>query len=167
MSSFRLRPKFDITVDKSTEEIIQAAKTRLKLPEAPCTGIAMQDHITLRILRHERHYWSPQLSILLISDDDSSQTAIKAVYGPMPNVWTFFTLSYLAISVLAVFISIIGFSQLSLGLESQILWVLPVLAFFAMFLYLLGQFGQKLGAEQMFTLHHFFEEVIGRRIHVD
>lgn len=167
MSSFRLRPKFDIIVDSKANDIIQTAKTRLKQQDAPCTGIAMQDHITLRILQQERHFWSPQLSILLISDDESNQTAIKAVYGPMPNVWTFFTLSYLAISVLAVFISIIGFSQYSLGLESKILWVLPVLAFFALFLYFLSQFGQKLGAEQMFTLHHFFEEVIGRRIHIE
>lgn len=167
MSSFRIRPKFEILVEKSASEIIALTKEKLKTPDAPCSGTAMQDHITLRILKPERHYWSPQLSILLFSDGDENLTTVKAVYGPMPNVWTLFTVSYLAISVLVIFISIVGFSQMSLGMESNILWFLPFLGGLAVFLYLLSQFGQKLGAEQMFTLHHFFEEVIGQRIHIE
>ena len=42
-----------------------------------------------------------------------------------------------------------------------------LLAMAALVLYLVAQFGQKIGAEQMFTLHHFFEDSIGHRIHID
>ncbi|MBX2872723.1 MAG: hypothetical protein KTR30_11500 [Saprospiraceae bacterium] len=134
------------------------------LAEQPpkCHGIAIEGHIILKVLPDEAHYWSPQLSILL--DEEEEQTLIRGRYGPKPNVWTLFTMSYLAISILSVFISIIGFSRLSLGLSADILWVLPVLAVAAIALYISSQLGQKLGAEQTFTLHHFFEEVLGQKI---
>ncbi len=84
----------------------------------------------------------------------------------MPNVWTLFTGGYLLFGFLFMFVSIVGFSQYSLGQPCQILWFLPVLAILIALLYVSSQLGQKLGAEQMFTLHHFFEETIGQRVHI-
>jgi len=167
MASFRVRPRFEIETDQPIPEIIERVKISLKNPDAPCRGIAMQDHITLRMPDKERHFWSPQLSILMLEHENQpSKIRLIGTYGPMPNVWTMFALSYLAIGVLFTFISIVGFSQKMLGMDSNILWLLPALAIVALILYLLSQFRQKLGAEQMFTLHHFFEESIGQKIHI-
>jgi hypothetical protein len=33
-------------------------------------------------------------------------------------------------------------------------------------LYFVAQTGQKMGAEQTFQLHHFFEESIGETVHI-
>jgi hypothetical protein len=41
-----------------------------------------------------------------------------------------------------------------------------VFAIIAVILYVFSQVGQKLGAEQTFTLHHFFEEVVHQKVHI-
>ena len=161
MASFRVRPRFEIESKKSMEEIISLVKENLKHNSHNLHGQAMQDHITIRINKSHRHYWSPQLSILMQRDPEDTETTITGIYGPMPNVWTLFAMGYLAIGVLFTFISIIGFSQKALGNESKILWMLPVLATIAAFMYLSSQFGQKLGAAQTYAIHYFFEEALG------
>ena len=82
----------------------------------------------------------------------------------MPNVWTLFAMSYLAISVLLVFISIIGSSQYTLGHDAKILWALPFLLILGISLYIVSQLGQKLGAAQTYAIHYFFEDAIGENI---
>lgn len=166
MTSFRIRPKFELDTDKTVETIIRDVQQKLSLPGASCRGLAMQDHITLKVKAEDQHFWSPQLSVLLLEDPHRKKTHVIGVYGPMPNVWTLFAVSYLAIGILFLFIAIVGFSQYSLGMECQVLWALPFLAILAVVLYVMSQFGQKLGAEQTFDLHHFFEEVIEQKIHV-
>lgn len=162
MTSFRIRPKFSITTPKRRAAILEALQLNLQQEEASCQGIAIEGHIILKVLPTEEHYWSPQLSILL--DEEEDHTLVRGRYGPKSNVWTLFTMSYLAISILSVFISIIGLSRLSLGLSANILWILLLLGGAAVLLYFISQFGQKLGAEQTFTLHHFFEEAIDQKI---
>ncbi len=162
MTSFRIRPRFRATSPVDRQTIIARLQKALEEQPPKCHGIAIDGHIILRVLPEEAHYWSPQLSILL--DQEEDETLIRGRYGPKPNVWTLFTMSYLAISILATFLSIIGFSRLSLGLSANVLWALPVLAAAAVGLYISSQLGQKLGAEQTFTLHHFFEEVLGQKI---
>lgn len=162
MSSFRIRPRFTVYSSLSAGEIIQKTRTNLKDPAASCAGIAMQDHITLRVLQEERHFWSPQLSIVLF--DENAGTRLEGRYGPMPNVWVLFTFGYLALSTLLIFTLIIGLSQKSLGLDSSVLWLVPFLAGGLAVLYFLSQMGQKLGAAQMFYLHHEIEAILGQKI---
>lgn len=164
MSSFRIRPRFEMTSQKSIEEIIELVKTKLKNNTHQLHGQAMQDHITIRVNKVNRHYWSPQLSILLDRDTDGNFTKIVGIYGPMPNVWTLFTLSYLAAGVLFVFISIIGFSQKALGNDYSILWALPFIILVVIIMYISSQMGQKLGAAQTYAIHYFFEEALGETI---
>lgn len=164
MASFRVRPKFEMYSGKSMEEIILIVKENLKHNTHHLHGQAMHDHITIRVNKAQRHYWSPQLSILMQREPEDIQTKIIGVYGPMPNVWTLFTLGYLAIGVLTTFISIIGFSQRALGQTGHILWALPVMAGIAAAMYLLSQMGQKLGAAQTYAIHYFFEEAIGEKV---
>jgi len=164
MASFRLRPRFEIESTKTMEEIILLVKEKLKHNNHNLHGQAMHDHITIRVNKSHRHYWSPQLGILMQREHGDNETKITGIYGPMPNVWTLFAVGYLAIGVLITFISIIGFSQRALGHESKILWVLPVLAAIAMFMYLSSQMGQKLGAAQTYAIHYFFEEALGESL---
>ena len=164
MASFRVRPRFEIESTKTMEEIILLVKEKLKHNNHNLHGQAMHDHITIRVNKSHRHYWSPQLGILMQREHGDNDTKITGIYGPMPNVWTLFAVGYLAIGVLITFISIIGFSQRALGHESKILWVLPVLAAIAMFMYLSSQMGQKLGAAQTYAIHYFFEEALGESL---
>lgn len=161
MASFRVRPKFELTTSKTMEEIISLVKAKLLNNNHNLHGQAMHDHITIRVNRAQRHYWSPQLSVLLYREPEDVTTRVVGIYGPMPNVWTLFTIVYLAIGVLTTFIAIIGFSQKAMGQDSKVLFVLPFLGLLAVAMYIISQMGQKLGAAQTYAIHYFFEEALG------
>lgn len=164
MASFRIRPRFEMTTEKTMEQVIQTVKDKLSGNSRHLQGEAMHDHITLKIDRSHRHYWSPQLSILMYREPEDKVTTIKGVYGPMPNVWTLFALSYLAIGVLSAFISIIGLAQMALGNPYMILWTIPVLLSVAAGLYIISQMGQKLGASQTYAIHYFLQDALGEEV---
>ena len=166
MTSFRIRPKFIAWTDKSKDEIIAKLEKKLNFPnqEHPCRVQIYPHRIKLQIPNDQQHYWSPELEVSIEESDGG--TVLRGRYGPHQNVWTLFTLLYLATVILIIFIAIIGFSRMSLGLPSQILWVLPILIGFGLFLYIVSQLGQKLGAEETFTLHHFLEELLEQKINI-
>ena len=124
---------------------------------------AIPDHIVLKVNQEDQHFWSPQLTLIL--EESGEGSLVRGTYGPNGNVWTLFAGSYFACGVLITFISIIGFSRKSLGMDAHILWVLPFLIGIVIVLYLASQFGQKLGAEQMFDLHYTAQDVLGEKIH--
>lgn len=165
MTSIRIRPRFKVESPFSEEEIHQRLRRALSAPGAPCMGKIITGHIVLMIPPEEQHYWSPQLS-LSIEPLEGGGSLIRGLYGPKPSIWAMFTLGYAAIGILMFFLGIIGFSSLSLGKEAGILWILPLLALAAAILYLIAQFGQKVGVEQTFTLHHFYEDTLGTKVHI-
>ena len=165
MTSLRIRPRFNQIIPAPCEKIEERMKLRLKEPQSICVGSVIPGFIVIKIPRSERHYWSPQLSLSL--EEHEEGTFVRGLYGPNPTVWAMFTFGYSALAVIALFISIIGFSKVSLGLEAPILWVLPVLVIMALVLYFIAQTGQKIGVEQTFTIHHFYEEAMGEKVHIE
>jgi hypothetical protein len=167
MTSFRIRPKFEVISEKSKEHLIKEIKDKALHPNrtSECDVLILKERIKLKIKKEDQHYWSPVLTVYLYEEEDGG-TLLRGRYGPHQNVWTLFTLLYLALSILFLFVSIYGFSRMSLGLSYQVLWILPVLLGIAILLYLSSQIGQKLGAEETFTLHHFFEELLDQKIHI-
>ena len=167
MTSIRIRPRFKDTYSITPADVEQLVRNRLKDRDCPCIAKIIPGFIVLHVLPKDQHFWSPQLSLSFEKDEKSDKTIIRGLYGPNPTVWAIFTFGYGAVSILAFFLGFYGFSQYSLGQEASVLWSLPVLALAAAMLYLVAQFGQKLGVEQTFTLHHFFEESVGHRIHIE
>lgn len=164
MTSFRLRPRFQHHCSHTPEEIQAIIQKKLNAAPCGCIGSVNSGYITLRIPLSDRHYWSPQLNLSL--EGTEGGTLIRGLYGPNPTVWAMFFFGYAAIGVLALFIAIIGFSQLALDQGAKILWALPILGGLALLMYITAQLGQKTGAEQTFTLHHFYEDTIQNRIHI-
>lgn len=164
MTSFRIRPRFKVFSNKTPIEIERALQQRLTTHRADCTGKIITNHITLCIPIENQHYWSPQLSLSL--EEKENGTIIHGLYGPSPNVWTLFMFGYATSGILVLFVVITGTSKLSLGMSAYELWAVPVFVGIMIFLYISSQIGQKLGAEQTFTIHHFLEEAIEQRIHI-
>lgn len=149
------------------QEVADAVRAYLSTLDCGCSARILPNFIVMNICPQNRHFWSPQLSISFeVDEEDPNYTVIRGLYGPNPTVWAFFTYGYAALAIIGTFLGMYGFSLYSLGKDATILWVLPVLALCALALYIVAQMGQKIGAEQMFTLHHFFEESIGHRVHV-
>jgi hypothetical protein len=140
-------------------------RQRLAGPDVPCVGSVIEGHITLKIPAVEQHYWSPQLNISL--EESEGGTEISGIYGPHPGVWSAFFYGYAAIGLLAMFLSVWACALWMLKKDASIAWGLPVLGGLALVLYMVAQGGQKVGAEQTFTLHHFFEDTIGGKTHIN
>ncbi len=164
MTSYRIRPRFQQIIATSPKEAQRRIQAYAQ-DHIDCHLVnSVPGHLTLKIPLTEQHYWSPQLNLTFEEDDEG--TLVRGLYGPNPTVWLLFLFGYGTLGTAALFIGIIGFSQKNLGIEAPILWVLPALLIAAVVLYFIAQFGQKIGAEQTFTLHHYYETAVGQRVHV-
>jgi hypothetical protein len=121
--------------------------------------------VCLRIPSQDRHFWSPRLNLSLTPTEDG-KSQIQGVYGPNANVWSLFLYGYLITGSLALFSGILGFVQLSLEIKAWGLWIFGAVLAAAAGLYLLAQFGQKLGAAQTFQLHQIYESAMGRKVDI-
>ena len=158
---FAIRPRFQVVVPYPPEQVLGKLRASLKKEGAKCRGKAVHGFATLRIPDPERHYWSPQLSVMVEPAEDGGGSLLRGLYGPAPTVWTMFVFFYSLIGILIVFITLIGTSHLSLDQPAGILWWVPVLLVLLLTLYLVSYFGQRLGHDQMETLHTFLEECLG------
>lgn len=119
-------------------------------------------HVYIRINPSEQHFWSPQLHLTLLQEDE--EVIVRGLYGPNPSLWAVFFFSYVAIGLLCLFVGMWGFARYSLGMEAGILWLIPVLGVLALVLYFASQAGQKMGAQQMFDIHHFYESFTKNKV---
>jgi hypothetical protein len=161
MTSFRVRPKFKQLSPVSKEEIIKRLEEKIAACPTCIEGKLMSTHGLLRIKPEDQHFWSPQLAISFESTPEG--TVIRGMYGPHPTVWSLFVLGYAILGFSFFFAALVGFARMSLQLSYGILWALPVILILYFFMYLLSQTGQKMGAEQTFLLHHFYEDAIGEK----
>ena len=164
MSSFRIKPRFKYESPLSIDELSDLIKKGLEDEERVCEYQFIPGSLRIRIPEGDRHFWSPELSLSIEEEDGKS--VIIGRYGPSSGTWTMIIAGYAALGLLMFFIGIYGSARASLGLSSSILWLLPVLGVSILALYITAQFGQKLGAEQMYQLHFFFQSVIGKRIKI-
>jgi len=165
MASFRIRPRFMHTSDESPEDVRDMFKTRLAEKDAQVSGTIIPNHIILKIPPDQRHYWSPQLNISIEIKEDV--TVVRGLYGPNPNVWATFFFGYAILSVITLFTGMIGLSQFFLGLDPYWLWAVPFCLLSGLILYLIAQAGQKVGAQQMFELHHFYETIMKDKVMIN
>ncbi|AFK01816.1 hypothetical protein Emtol_0663 [Emticicia oligotrophica DSM 17448] len=165
MTSFRSRPKFKITSEKKVSEIIQLLTDSLDATKLPIEGKVFSTHGLLRIKPEEQHYWSPQLSISFEETEDH-KTIIRGMYGPHPSVWAIFLMGYVFFGLGIFFLTMIGLVRMSLKLDASILWLVPVFVIGAIVEWFMAQTGQKVGAEQTFMIHHFFEDALNDHIHI-
>jgi hypothetical protein len=161
MSSFRVRPHFEHTVDLSPSE----ARTRILQSVARHSpGFDVKDFpgfIGLHIGENERRYWSPRLFLVLDATAEGT-TRIHGTYGPEIEVWSVFLYGYLITGLLGTFAGILGFAQIVIETTPWGLWVLGAARVVGVLLYLCAQLGQKLGAWQTFQLHQAYQTAIGR-----
>ena len=165
MSSIRIRPRFKISSVYTSEEILN--KLHKNLSEGNSEFYAeelLSNFIVIKMKKKHQRFWSPQLSISIDKTDTGS--ILRGLYGPRPTIWSFFIFLYTGIGVCILFAGLYGLARISLNLQAPILWLLPVLAGLALLLYIFAQAGQKISAQQMFDIHHFFEKSIGEKARI-
>lgn len=163
MSSFGFRPHFSHDIDLGVEEAQAKIIRAVKAGEDDCEVKVFPGFICLRIPEKDRHFWSPRLNLSIDeSEDEEGKTHVTGVYGPNANVWSIFVYGYLLTGSAALFSGILGWVQKTLGNPAWALWIFGVAVALAIGLYILAQFGQKLGASQTYRLHQIYESAMGR-----
>lgn len=162
MSSLRIRPRFKEELAWTTKEFKDLIQTALD-ENQEFSGLVTERYCNILIRPEERHYWSPQLTLTLELNPEKN-LEVRGLYGPKPSVWAVFFMSYAALGLLSLFAGVYGLSQIMLDKAAPILWAIPAMGLIALILYLVAQAGQKVGAEQMFRIHHFYETVIKHRV---
>lgn len=166
MSSFHIRPRFQQVVSLPREEIQERLAESLKRPGSRCTILNFPGFLTIRIPDEDRHFWSPRLT-LSFDENDSGETVITGIYGPNANVWGIFFYSYLCIGFLGVISLVMGISQWAIGKPPSWLWLAGVALFGLIGIYLVAQFGQKLGVQDTFRIHQAYESAVGEEVPIE
>lgn len=158
----RIRPRIRVETEYTPDQLSALFRENLKQSASSIEGTVMSNFINIEPLKANQHFWSPQLAITI--EKTEKGCLLRGLYGPKPSVWTMFVFFYSVIGFAALIVTMIGLSYWSLGKETTILWLVPVLILLFLSLYLVAYLGQKFGQKQMIYLHHFMEECLGERI---
>ena len=164
MSSFKIRPRVKVEIKKPCEEVCELFKETLNSTQN-IIGTVANKFIILKVPIEQRHFWSPQLTIMLEENDQT--TTLRGLYGPKQSIWAMFAFAYGSFAMLFTIIFIWASVEWQLNDNINLYYFLPVIVLLSLVTYIIAQFGQKLGAEQMFKIHHFLQEIIDKEVNVD
>jgi hypothetical protein len=161
-SNIHLRPRFKMHFEESSQEIISKFKANLKDGECKYCIKIVDGHIVIDVPAEENHFWSPQLNIE-VESGENSQTIVKGLFGPKPQVWTLFMFFHFAVAVAFIGFSVMAYVQWSLKTDYlvalEMVIALPILW---IVMYFLGRWGKRTGHKQMDELYKFMMKTLGK-----
>ena len=149
-----LKPRFQIDFEMNSEVLLSEIKSHL-LHVTKYRMKIVDNHVIVDVPEKETHFWSPQLSIEIEGLSETT-SKIKGLFGPKPQVWTFFMFIHFVIATAFLIFGVIAYSNWSLNRSSifpiVMLIVLPIIW---VALYLVGTIGKSTGKKQMDDLKIF------------
>lgn len=154
-----LRPRFHFTVPYETEALIAHLTSKFRSKDHKFPTTVLGNHFVLDVPHHVAHFWSPRVTFDIVVDEaDPQKSMVRGLIGPKPNVWTMFVFIYFSIGIAGLFMSIFGLSRTTLGKDSDLVWAFPIALVLMSTAYLFSKSGQKMGAQQIDLLKHFFRD---------
>lgn len=154
-SDIHLRPRFKMNFEESQQKLISKFQNNVKNADCNYCVKVIDGHIVIDIPAEENHFWSPQLNIE-IEQIDENRSIVKGLFGPKPQVWTFFMFIHFAMAVAFIGFSIIAYVKWSLKSDyTNYLIVTVAIPILWVIMYFLGSLGKKRGHKQMDELHMF------------
>ena len=150
-----LRPRFQIQLEQTKEKALQ---TFDNVDYPPFTVKRMDDHVFIKFNNEHIHFWSPQLHLELIENEEGG-SKLYGLFGPNPTLWTFFMFLHFGVATIFIGLGVWAYSSASLerpyGLQIGLM-VFMVLLWFV--LYAFGRAGRSKGKPQMHELHNFMNQ---------
>lgn len=157
-----LRPRFQTVLEEPAETVLD----RFQRTEKPPFKVKrMDDHVFIRFTEAEQHFWSPQLQLEILDEEElggeKGHCRVYGLFGPNPTLWSFFMFLHFGVATLFTIFGIWAYSIASLGKPYG--WLLGimiglVILWFA--LYGFGRAGRARGKPQMNALFGFFNETV-------
>ena len=149
-ATLEIRPRFRRVAGITPEEFTHRMRAALEQHRAEVRGSINDNYFSLRLPQEEQHFWSPVLTISVHPNEQGA--SIRGLCGPRPSVWLMFVFFYAFLGFVALIVMVMGFSQMNLGLQAGILWLLPVIGLIVALMYLSARAGQRLAREEMHRL---------------
>lgn len=160
MSRPRIRPTFEETLPTSIARVTSELIDALKDEHAPVRGKVGRLSAEIVIVRAERVFWSPHLSLAF--DERDGRAIMFGRFSPHPSVWSGFVASYALFAIIAICGSIGGYSQWSIGQRPTALYaVLMAMVGFGTS-YGAAFIGQSMALDQVYAMRHFVDRCIER-----
>ncbi|WP_281237811.1 hypothetical protein [Flavobacterium praedii] len=117
-------------------------------------------HIWINIKGDKKAYWSPHLHLEMESKGEN-QTHIRGLFGPDPNLWTFFMFLHFMIAGTFIIFCGIAYSDYVLKKSTTSDFLVMSLMVFAWFLlYVIAKQIRRNGENQMNDIEKLFLEII-------
>jgi len=154
-SDIHLRPRFKISFEENKQKLIAKFQKNVKNTTCKYCVKDIDGHIVIDIPSEENHFWSPQLHIE-IEKIEENKSIVKGLFGPKPQVWTFFMFIHFAMAFAFIGFSIVAYVKWSLKSEYQTALVVTLsLPILWIIMYFLGRIGKRRGHKQMDELYGF------------
>ncbi len=157
-----LKPRFQIDFEMNSEVLLSEIKNHLVDVKKYKMKI-VDNHVIIDVPEKDTHFWSPQLYIE-VEDLSETTSKIKGLFGPKPQVWTFFMFLHFVVTTAFFIFGVMAYSNWSLNKGSifpiVMLIVLPIVW---VTLYFVGSLGKSTGKKQMIELKEF-TKVLLRKI---
>lgn len=154
-----LKPRFREELPESKKTVLKKFEDSFKQKKHKFRTKLVDQHIVIDVPKDEDHFWSPQLQIEIVEEEN--KTILKGLFGPKPPVWTMFMFFHFAVALAFIIFLIMAYTKYSLKQDYQfamymciampILWIL---------FYVFGQLGKKKGYNQMVEIDEFMKEII-------
>ena len=162
LNKLLLKPRFTMECSESKEVILEKFRKEFASNNFNFLGNIVDHHVIIDMSIKDAHFWSPQL-YLEIEKKDQNATLIKGLFGPKPQVWTFFMFIHFAVALAFVIFLVVAYVKWTLDQAYTFSVLMCLLMFVCWFvLYTLGQLGKKKGYEQMIILDQFMKTVLAK-----
>jgi ABC-type multidrug transport system fused ATPase/permease subunit len=157
-----LKPRFKIKREETVEQIITKFDKAFNSVNQKYIKKIVDHHIVIDIPKEKEHFWSPQLH-LEIEKDDEGITVIRGLFGPKPQIWTFFMFIHFAVAILFLVFAIMAYTKWSLKQNfTRALIMTITLPIFWIILYIFGQLGKKKGYQQMVEIDNYVNNILNK-----
>ena len=157
-----IRPRFFLKTSTGVEECLEHVVNSLK-NEVNVSGLRSGELLFLKTPKHKQHYWSPEMTVRIETNEFIDYTRVCCLIGPRQTVWVMFAFIYSAIAVATLFAAMFGFVQYSRLGSSNWLWSIPIGLFLVSSIFYTAKLGQKKGRDQMLYLvsfiYHTLDEI--------
>jgi hypothetical protein len=153
----KLRNQYDW--EEKPDDLLSKFKNKFESPSNPVMGKILGDHVFLKILPEQRHYWSPEMDITF--EQKEKGTYVREVIGPNSNIYTL-TMSLLFFTGVLLFFAIMFLSsQITLDLPTTTTWIfIWIGVMIVLLLLLIMYFGRRKAKPQIVLMKNFVDSVM-------
>ncbi len=158
MNKIRIRPRYTFSVPLKKADVLNKLREALKDMPSGLEGKFVKPLVVVSVSEENRHFWSPELSLDIEAKEN--ETEIRCTLGPRSSLWTMFATFYGFSILVGIAGLVLGFSQLTLGMNTYGFWLVPISIILLASAYGIALTGQKLSYEQMLQLRNFIKNTL-------